>query len=111
MLRPSEFRRVYDQGARFAGPLFAAFFLANGQPDGPRVGFTTPRALGKAVRRNRMRRRIREAVRLELPGIGAQWDLVINPRKPALTASWEHIQTEVKKLVRRLPTLPVQQEA
>ncbi|MBI4907507.1 MAG: ribonuclease P protein component [Acidobacteria bacterium] len=102
MLRSSDFRRVYDNGSRFAGPLFAAFFVANAEPAGPRVGFTTPRALGKAVRRNRIKRRIREALRLELSTIAPDWDVVINPRKPALTASWEHVQTEVRKLARRL---------
>lgn len=101
-MRSSDFRRVYDNGTRFSGPLFAAFCLANQQPVGPRVGFTTPRALGRAVRRNRIRRRIREAVRMELRLVAPIWDIVINPRKAALEASWDQVQKEVRKLLTRL---------
>ena len=101
MLRSKDYRRVYDNGVRFSGPLFTAFFLASPDAAGPRIGFTTPRALGKSVRRNRMKRRMREAMRLELPGIGAQWDIVINPRKALHDAPWENVQKEVRKLVGR----------
>lgn len=101
MLRSKDYRRVYDNGVRFSGPLFTAFYLANEEGAGPRIGFTTPRALGKATRRNRMKRRMREAVRLALPHIAPQWDIVINPRKAAHDASWETVQKEVRKLVGR----------
>jgi ribonuclease P protein component len=65
-LRSKDFRKVYDEGSRIANPLFAAFCLRESLPDGPRIGFTVPRALGKAVVRNRIRRRVREAVRHHL---------------------------------------------
>lgn len=101
LLRSKDYRRVYDNGARISGPLFTAFLLSNPAGAGPRIGFTTPRALGRAVRRNRMKRRLREAMRLELPRIGAQWDIVLNPRKALLEAPWGSIQKEVGKLVSR----------
>ena len=68
---------------------------------GPRVGFTVPRAFGKAVKRNRARRRIRELLRLRLPEIDGRWDIVINPRRPVLDASPEVLQVEVSRLVRQ----------
>ncbi|HUQ92823.1 MAG TPA: ribonuclease P protein component [Bryobacteraceae bacterium] len=101
LLRSKDFRRVYDHGSRFSGPLFTAFLLANSDLQGPRIGFTVPRALGRAVRRNRMRRRVREAIRLEAAMIGPQWDVVINPRKALHDAPWEAICREVRKLVLR----------
>ncbi|MBI3209137.1 MAG: ribonuclease P protein component [Candidatus Solibacter usitatus] len=105
MLRSSDFRKVYDNGTRVPGPLFSAFCLSNSASAGPRIGFTTPRALGKAVRRNRMRRRLREAIRLQLASIAPVWDIVINPRKSMLDASWAQIQSEVRKLVSRCGNL------
>lgn len=101
MLRSSDFRRVYDQGQRYSGPLFAAFYLTQTEPEGPRVGFTVPRALGKAVRRNRMKRRLREAIRLELAQIPTNLYIVINPRKALHDASWASVQKEIRRLVTR----------
>ena len=106
LLRPSEFRRVYDQGFRVTSRLFAAFCLdcSEGMPDrppGPRIGFTLPRAVGKAVKRNRIRRRVREAVRLDLPMLGPQWDVVFNPRRSVLDAPFAEVRNEVRKLISR----------
>ena len=97
-----DFRRVYDGGLRFSGRFFAAFCLEvrdPERPDGVRIGFTTPRALGGAVTRNRIRRRTREAVRLELDGFGPRWDIVITPRKSVLDASFAALRGEVRKLL------------
>lgn len=103
ILKSSDFRSVYQNGFRHSGSLFAAFCLAveRSPGQGPRLGFTVPRAFGRAVKRNRARRRIREALRLRLPEIGSRWDIVINPRRPAVTAPREALQREVDRLVNR----------
>jgi ribonuclease P protein component len=93
---------VYDEGVRHSSPLFAAFCLRHeGRETGPRVGFTVPRAVGKSVVRNRMKRRMREAVRLKLASLPAQWDIVFNPRRPLLTAEFGTVEAEVQKVFER----------
>ena len=92
---------MYDQGAKFSGPLFSAFYLRNNGVMGIRVGFTCPRALGGAVIRNRIKRRVREAVRVRLPDPGTGWEIVINPRRGAETAPFSQIEREVEKLFQR----------
>ena len=101
ILRSKDFRRVYDNGAKFSGPLFSAFCLRNNGEEGVRVGFTCPRALGGAVVRNRIKRRVREVVRVRLDQPGAGWEIVINPRLRALTAPFSQIEREVEKLFQR----------
>ncbi len=101
LLRSQDFRRVYNEGTRFAGPFFAAFCLHETGTAGPRVGFTVPRALGKAVVRNRIKRRVREAVRHHLERLNPQWSIVINPRRKALNAALQDLKTEVERLFLR----------
>jgi len=64
------------------------------------VGYTTPKALGPAVARNRIKRRLREAVRLRLPGLGPGWEFVFNPRRAALDAEFSRLTGEVERLFR-----------
>ena len=101
MLRSSDFRLVYQKGFRMAGPLVAAFCLKRGDGAGPKIGFTVPRALGNAVTRNRMKRRMRECVRRRLGALGAGWSIVFNPRRAALDAPLEELAREVERVFRR----------
>jgi ribonuclease P protein component len=82
---------------------FAAFCFqrAEEQAGSTRAGFTIPRAVGKAVIRNRIRRRMREAVRLYLPKLPANWSIVFNPRRTVLDAPFEDLQREIGRIVER----------
>jgi len=100
-LRSKDFRKVYDHGQKYSGPYFAAFCLRDTHVPGPRIGFTAPRALGIAVARNRIKRRVREAIRLRLGELSPQWSIVINPRRKALDAPFQELEREVERLFRR----------
>ncbi|MCL4402624.1 MAG: ribonuclease P protein component [Acidobacteria bacterium] len=100
-MRSKDFRRVYDYGEKYSGPYFAAFCLRESGLCGPRIGFTTPRALGMSVVRNRIKRRVREAVRLRLEQLNPQWSIVFNPRRKAFDAPFPELEREVEKVFRR----------
>jgi ribonuclease P protein component len=64
---------------------------------GTRVGFTVSKALGGAVERNRMRRRLREAVRLQGVSEGPDADIVINPKRTLLAVEFSELRNEIAK--------------
>jgi ribonuclease P protein component len=95
-----EFERVYQSGRRHFSRNLTVFFLRRAeetQSQGPRLGFTVSRALGGAVERNRIRRRMREAARLNLGALPLAVDVVINPKKSALTAQFTNLAEEVRR--------------
>jgi len=66
-----------------------------------RFGFTVPKALGKAVRRNRIKRRMREAVRAQLESLPGQWAIVFNPRRAVFDAPFEEVCQEIGRVFAR----------
>ena len=98
LLKHADFDRVYRNGRRISQPDFVAFYLRNDETQAHlRIGFTVGRVLGGAVDRNRIRRRLREVVRLNLPAIGSGLaaDLVLQPRKSALTADFALLHRQI----------------
>lgn len=106
LLKHSDFERVYKQGRRHFSSHMTVFYLRQAEGDSSqgavpeksaRVGFTVGRVLGGAVERNRIKRRLREAVRRRraaLKGAGAV-DVVINPKKSVLTLEFSLVLEEV----------------
>jgi ribonuclease P protein component len=106
LLRHADFERVYKQGRRHFSASMTVFYLPRAITEagskavvspGPRVGFTVGRALGGAVVRNRMKRRLREAVRLTQRAGAGDVDVVINPKKALLTAEFAAVLNEVQR--------------
>ena len=96
LLRRSDFERVYRGGKKhFTGNLTVFFLLRPSPVGGPRIGLTVGRAMGGAVVRNRIRRRLREAVRLCRGELRASVDLVLHPRKSVLEAEFTRLCSEV----------------
>ncbi|HUS19218.1 MAG TPA: ribonuclease P protein component [Terriglobales bacterium] len=106
LLKHADFQKVYEQGRRQFSANMTFFYLL--QPDQPpftaEVGFTVGRVMGPAVVRNRIRRRMRDAVRHHLPALDRELgsrqlsaEVVINPKKGALKAEMEKLRGEVAK--------------
>jgi len=101
-----EFRRALD-GRRAQNRLLAARAFQRETGDWPdiRLSVVLPRRMAKAVARNRLRRRIREACRLT-EGKQGCWDVVVLPRAACPEAKYEEIRGAVGDVLKRLGICP-----
>lgn len=66
---------------------------------GPRVGLTAGKVLGKAHERNRIKRRMREALRRHVDLLPANADLILHPRRAVLTMDFAKLEAEVLRIL------------
>ena len=69
--------------------------------DGPRVGLTAGKVLGKAHERNRIKRRMREVVRKHLEELPRGFDLILHPRRSVMTMDFAKLDAEVLRIFRQ----------
>ncbi len=100
--RRKDFDAVFEKGQVLANRLLVLRSLPNQLPHN-RYGFITSKRLGKAVVRNRVRRRLREGVRT-LP-TRAGWDVIISARAPAARADFHELKAAVANLFIRASIL------
>jgi ribonuclease P protein component len=100
LTRTSEFLRVKNEGNSCHGRLMVLSFLKTGETQ-TRIGLITSRRVGNAVTRNRVRRRLREVVRLARSRLKPGHWLVLVARKSAVDASFVEIEREWLKLAER----------
>jgi ribonuclease P protein component len=98
----ADYQCVYQESRRYSSPSMNYFFRARSSEDPagapPRVGLTAGRVLGGAVERNRIRRRMREAVRLHLCELPPRVDVVLHPRKMVLQMEFARLEREVARI-------------
>jgi ribonuclease P protein component len=96
----SEFERVRRVGRSWAvGPV-----VLNAAPNGTdtlRCGFIVGKKVGNAVKRNRARRLMREAIRLRLPHLKSGWDLVLVARSSIVEADAQSVDTAIDTALKR----------
>jgi len=97
LLKSEEYQRVYDAGKRKAGRFLQIFYCSN-QLGHCRFGISVSKRFGNAVRRNLLKRRIRESVRRNR-GSFVGWDVVVHPRNSAEIGSGPEIASELGGLL------------
>jgi ribonuclease P protein component len=97
----ADYQRVYQASRKQFSALLTYFVAA--QPAeyagaGPRIGITAGKVLGKAVERNRIKRRMRAAIVSNLDALRVNVDVVLHPKRSVLTAEWPALRKEVRRI-------------
>ena len=102
--RNAEIRHVRRSGHRCSHPLLLLFTQDNNRASA-RFAITVSRRVGNAVARNRVRRRIREAIRQHLENVPPGWDFLFVARGGAAVASYQELAEAVAELLNRAGAL------
>ena len=98
--RPQDFEAVQRDGTTRSHPLMLARFRRT-DLETTRFGLSTGRRLGTAVIRNRVRRRIREALRAMAPSFQPGWDVLIIARPALVQADHDALVGALQRLLQR----------
>lgn len=100
--RSSEFRAVFESGRAFPDALVVLHVKAlEDRPGECQVGFSVSKKVGGAVVRNRVKRRLRDAVRRQLNELMPGHHLVFRARPPAAQADFGALEAAVRRVVDR----------
>jgi ribonuclease P protein component len=96
----ADYQQVYRRSRKQFSPSMSYFFMDRGAQNlrGPRIGLTAGRVLGKAVERNRIKRRMREAVRANLGLLTHDVDVVLHPKRSVLTVEMPRLHREIANI-------------
>jgi len=86
----SDFRRLYSRGKSAVNSCLVVYCRRNNTGTN-RLGYTVSAKLGHAVVRNRVRRRLREVVRLNSGSLKTGWDIIVVARSRAVGSDWEKL--------------------
>ena len=105
LCKHADYQLVYKAGRKQFSKQIAYFHAPRpaerrSATTGPRIGLTVPKALGGAVDRNRIKRRMREAVRAALPLLHSPVDVVLHPRRSVIDLDFAQLKREVAQIFR-----------
>jgi len=102
----ADFLRAYAAGRKRQSSNMSWFIAPQSSPpDGdtaaprPRIGLTVGKVLGKAHQRNRIKRRMREALRRHVDLLPPGFDLIFHPRRAVLTVEFSQLEREIVRIL------------
>jgi len=93
----AQFQGVYGSGRSYVGS-YLVLYVKENRLDHTRIGFTVSKKIGKAVVRNRIKRKLREVCRLNLDRFAKGYDIIFVARRKIKGISYRLVEQEIEKL-------------
>ncbi|HUV68664.1 MAG TPA: ribonuclease P protein component [Terracidiphilus sp.] len=104
----ADYQRAYSAARKRQSASMSWFLAPQSLEDagaaGPRVGLTAGKVLGKAHERNRIKRRMREALRRHVDLLPPGFDMILHPRRGVLTMEFTKLEAEVVRILEQAKT-------
>lgn len=101
LVRAEDYRNTVRRGRRSGTGNTVVYVIHRAEATVPRFGFIVSKAVGNAVIRNTIRRRLKSVCRALVDTVGADTDMVIRALPTATDASWAQLHDEVAGAVAR----------
>jgi len=101
LVKNRDFQKVYKRG-KYAASAFLVVYALNSNTETTKIGITTSKKVGNSVKRNRMRRLIKENIRELYDKLNKGFNIVIVARKSEEYANKEIIGKELRYLLNKL---------
>ena len=95
-----EFKQVYSSGKSIASPYLVLYWYSNNKEKN-RYGFSISKKIGKAVVRNKLKRRLKEIIRLKEEKICMGYDIIIIARNPINKLDFQKLKKDLIKLYKK----------
>lgn len=99
------FDKVYRHGKSAANHQFVLYYMPRQDQESFRLGVSVSKKLGNAVVRNRIRRVMKEIVRLNEARFPAGYDLIVIARKPVVDMSYQELEKSMLHVLKRASLL------
>jgi len=101
LAKREDFNKVYRYGKSMANHQFVLYYLPQPKIEQFRLGISVSKKVGNAVVRNRLRRMIKEIVRLNKEQLAIQYDYILIVRKPAADMDYAQMEKSIFHVIRK----------
>ena len=95
-----QFNYVYKSGEHYSGE-HIVLYTASSKTKNIKVGLAVTKKVGHAVVRNKIRRRLREIIKKQLPNLKQNYNIIVVARENVTEASFEQLNLEFDKLIKK----------
>lgn len=99
--KKGDFQKIFEHGKSFAGPYFVLYLKKKEEQRPSRIGFAVSKKMGTAVLRNKLKRKLREAIRPLIPRVKENYDIIVVARSRLKKISFQETRMQLMLILNK----------